>query len=38
MNEKEKELVPISACYPYNPMSYNLIEGGSNGQLTNAIK
>lgn len=28
MNEKEKELVPLSACYPYDPMSYNLIEGG----------
>ena len=27
MNEKEKELVPLSACYPYDPMSYNLIEG-----------
>lgn len=37
MNEKEKELIPISACYPYNPMSYNLIEGGS-GQLTDAVK
>ena len=28
MNEKEKELVPLSACYPNDLMSYNLIEGG----------
>ena len=28
MNEKEKELVPFSACYPNDPMSYNLVEGG----------
>lgn len=28
MNNKEKELVPLSACYPHDPMSYNLIEGG----------
>ena len=32
MNEKEKELVPLSACYPHDPMSYNLREGGFNGQ------
>jgi len=30
MNAKEKELVPLSACYPYNPMSYNLKEGGKS--------
>ena len=30
MNEKEKELVPLSACYPYDPMSYNILEGGAN--------
>ena len=30
MNEKEKELVPLSACYPYDPTSYNLIEGGTS--------
>ena len=34
MNEKEKELVPFSACYPNDPMSYNLKEGGSNGKLS----
>lgn len=34
MNNKEKELVPISECYPNNPMSYNLKEGGSNGGHT----
>ena len=37
MNEKEKELVPLSACYPNNPNSYNLVEGG-NGQITDEIK
>lgn len=30
MNEKEKELVPLSACYPYDKMSYNIREGGSH--------
>lgn len=30
MNEKEKELVSLSACYPYDPMSYNILEGGAN--------
>lgn len=30
MNQKEKELLPLSACYPQNPMSYNLIEGGTS--------
>lgn len=34
MNEKEKELVPLSACYPHDKMSYNLKEGGNNGQFT----
>lgn len=29
MNAKEKELVPLSACFPNNPMSYNLREGGT---------
>ena len=37
MNNKEKELVPINECYPNNPMSYNLVEGGT-GQLTNDVK
>jgi hypothetical protein len=30
MNNKEKELVQLSNCYPDNPLSYNLREGGSN--------
>jgi hypothetical protein len=30
MNEKEKELVPLSACYPYDKLSYNLREGGTS--------
>lgn len=30
MNEKEKELVSLSTCYPYDPMSYNILEGGAN--------
>lgn len=34
MNEKEKELVPLSACCPNDPMSYNLKEGGHDGRLT----
>lgn len=33
MNEKEKELVPLSACYPHDPLSYNLREGGCGGSL-----
>ena len=32
MNEKEKELVPLSACYPDDKMSYNLREGGYNSK------
>ena len=31
MNAKEKELVPLSACYPLDPMSYNLQQGGYAG-------
>ena len=30
MNEKEKALVPLSACYPHDKTSYNLIEGGTS--------
>lgn len=37
MNNKEKELVSVSNCFPQNPNTYNLIEGG-NGQLTDNIK
>lgn len=29
MNNKEKDLVQLSNCYPNDPMSYNLREGGS---------
>ena len=28
MNDKEKEIVQLSNCYPQDPMSYNLKEGG----------
>lgn len=38
MNEKEKELVPLSSCYPKDPMSYNLMEGGHCGRLTEETK
>ena len=38
MNNKEKELVTLSSCYPYDPMSYNLMEGGHNGKLTEETK
>ena len=34
MNAKEKELVQLSNCFPYDPMSYNLKEGGSQGRLS----
>lgn len=34
MNNKEKELVTLNDCYPYNKMSYNLMEGSHNGHLT----
>lgn len=34
MNEKEKELVPLSSCYPNDSMSYNLREGGKDGNLS----
>lgn len=37
MNNKEKELVPVNECFPNNPMSYNLVEGG-NGQHTDDVK
>lgn len=36
MNQREKELVQLSCCFPQNPNSYNLIEGG-NGKPTDAI-
>lgn len=34
MNTKENELVQLSNCYPYDPMSYNLKEGGYQGRLS----
>ena len=34
MNKKEAELVQLSNCYPYDPMSYNLKLGGIQGRLT----
>ena len=34
MNNKEKELVQLSNCWPQDQMSYNLCEGG-HGRLTN---
>lgn len=37
MNEKEKELIPLSACYPYDPTSYNLREGGCGGSLSGEL-
>lgn len=33
MNNKEKELVQLSNCFPYNEMCYNIREGGSNGSI-----
>lgn len=38
MNNKEAELIPLSNCYPYNKLSYNLKEGGINGQLSQQSK
>ena len=38
MNNKERELVPLSACYPYNSMSYNLCEGGLGGEMSDETK
>ena len=34
MNAKEYELVQLSNCYPFDPMSYNLKEGGYQGKLS----
>jgi len=34
MNNKEQELVQLSDCYPYDEMSYNIREGGSNGTIS----
>ena len=32
MNDKEKELVPLSSCCQQNSMCYNMCEGGNNGK------
>ena len=37
MNNKEADLVQLSNCWPNDPLSYNLREGGSH-KLTNEIK
>ena len=37
MNNKEIELVQLSNCFPYDQMSYNLKEGGNQGQFTDEI-
>ena len=34
MNIREYEMVQLSDCYPYNEMSYNLMEGSHNGRLS----
>lgn len=38
MNNKEIELVQLSNCFPYDPMSYNIKLGGNSGPLTPEIK
>ena len=30
MDNCEKTLVPLLSCYPSNPQSYNLVEGGNS--------
>lgn len=34
MNNKEIELVQLSNCYPYDPMSYNIAIGGYGFNMT----
>ena len=36
MNLREKEMVQLSNCFPYDQMSYNLMEGSHNGRLSQA--
>ena len=38
MKKKKKELVPLSCCYPMDPMSYNIQEGGKQHQMNNNTK
>jgi len=35
MNNKEKELVQLSNCFPYDEMSYNLKTGGQSEYFSN---
>ena len=38
MDNKEKELVQLSNCFPQDQMSYNLVSGGRNYETTDSIK
>ena len=38
MDNKEKELVQLSNCFPQDQMSYNLVSGGRNYEVTESIK
>lgn len=38
MDAKETELVPLSSCYPYNPLSYNFREGGYSGEWNEEMR
>lgn len=35
-SDKELELVPLSSCYPFDKLSYNLKEGGNGGYPNNS--
>lgn len=37
MNNKEAELVQLSNCTPYDPMSYNIRAGGNNGKINQSM-
>lgn len=34
MNRREYKMIQLSDCFPYNQMSYNLMEGSHNGRLS----
>ena len=36
MNKMEYKMISLNDCYPYNKMSYNLMEGSHNGRLSQA--
>lgn len=38
MNNKEKELVQLSNCFPQDPMSYNISEGGKQYKMNDTTK